>query len=270
MDSSSNHAPLPPRKRKAQELDHEDGTLSVAPPKNLHASITWDVQAKHMAHHMFCTKFVAFMDTAIESQKWTVDIQKKCMELMDMLRLSDATFNDIHRHKLAANFREDPSFIRIMMLKTLYPLEKMKRCNFLLSAVESEYPGWDYSTESYPPSKYPTSQPAERELESVRASIEGMDKLLKDIHSTAEDTKNKLQDVAATEHSNFTEANIKKWMNDVMNEVKLLTKLSPEDKILDLLNNIRSQCDTMAKGLLNLESQVQTLSKEMKKGAKDS
>ncbi|KAK7218553.1 hypothetical protein V2G26_006556 [Clonostachys chloroleuca] len=246
MESSS-HTTSPPRKRKAQELEDEDGTLAVAPPKHLHASITWDVKAKDMAHHMFCTKFVAIMDTAIESQS-----------------------GDIYKHKLAREFREDPDFIRIMMLKTLYPLDKMKRCNFLLSAAEAEYPGWDYSTESYPPSKYPTSQPAERELETVRESIEGMDKLLKEIHSTTEDTKNKLQDVAATKRIGPTETNMKKWINDAIDEMGLQSTTNFEKEIRNSLAMIKQQENSNMIRLMNLGNKVELLIQEMKKGAKSS
>uniref|UniRef100_A0A8H7NP58 Uncharacterized protein n=1 Tax=Bionectria ochroleuca TaxID=29856 RepID=A0A8H7NP58_BIOOC len=265
MDSGSGTAPNPSRKRKARELEDEDDTLAVAPPKHLHASITWDVQAKDMSHHMFCTKFVAIMDTAIESQKWNVDIQKKCMELMGSLRLSDFSSKAISSHKLAKEFLENPSFIIIMMLKLLYPLEKMKRCNFLLSAVAREYPGWDYSTESYPPSKYPASQPAERELETVKASIEGMDKLVKEIHSTTKDTNNKLQDVAATKHVGPTERNIKKWINDAIGELGLQTTTDFEKDIRDSLAVIKQGEYSNMIRLMNLDGKVELLIQEMKK-----
>lgn len=192
------------------------------------------------------------------------------MELMGSLKLSDYSSQDIYKHKLAREFREDPDFIRIMMLKTLYPLDKMKRCNFLLSAAEAEYPGWDYSTESYPPSKYPTSQPAERELETVRESIEGMDKLLKEIHSTTEDTKNKLQDVAATKRIGPTETNMKKWINDAIDEMGLQSTTNFEKEIRNSLAMIKQQENSNMIRLMNLGNKVELLIQEMKKGAKSS
>ncbi|VUC24841.1 unnamed protein product [Clonostachys rosea] len=199
MDSSPDTVPPHPRKRKAQDLDDENDKIAVVPPKHLHASITWDVRAEDMAHYIFCTQFVAIMDAGIKSRKLNADIQKKCMNLMCELKLSEQSAKEISNHPLVVHFLSDSCFIRIMMLKVLYPLEKIKRCDFLQRFVPLEYPGWDYCTQSYPPSKYPTSQPTESELEAVRESIEGMDKLLKEIYSAVKDIKNKLKDETATE-----------------------------------------------------------------------
>ncbi|CAH0048704.1 unnamed protein product [Clonostachys solani] len=174
MGPASGAAPLRRGKRKAIYLTDEDDTLVVAPPKQLHASITWDVRAKDMAHHMFCTKFVAIMDTAIESQKWDVDIQKKCMELMGELRIDGLYLIGTTKHELAKMFTYDPCFIRIMMLKVLFSPERIKSCDFLERAVPPKYPGWDYTKDLYPPLQYPTGQHAEKELEAIRESIQGV------------------------------------------------------------------------------------------------
>ncbi|CAH0015422.1 unnamed protein product [Clonostachys rhizophaga] len=192
---------FPPRrvKRKLPGSDDEDDALNVAPPKHLHASITWDVRAQDMAHHLFCTKFVTIMDTAIESQKWNVKIQKKCMDLMGGLNGIYGLYQTgTPHHELAKMFPHDPCFIRIMMLKVLFPPERIKRCQFLKRVVPPEYPGWDYTKDLYPPSQYPTSQSAEKELEAIKESIQGVDKLIDEIMEAVKVVKHKLENVTAT------------------------------------------------------------------------
>lgn len=190
---------FPPRrvKRKLPVSDDEDDALTVAPPKHLHASITWDVRADDMSHHLFCTKFVTIMDNAIESQQWNVRIQKKCMDLMGQLQLG--YLSSTTNHELATMFPHDPCFIRIMMLKVLFPPEKIKRCDSLERVVPPEYPGWDYTKDLYPPLQYATSQSTEKELEAIKESIQDVDILIDEIFRAVKLIKSRLKDVTATE-----------------------------------------------------------------------